>query len=239
MTDGDDKRALERYVAGLDVDADTLATAMTARAIDRTLVVEALLGALASPQVAVRRRAAQRIARMDELAPRIAAELRLVAATDADERVREACDAALLTHGEGVREEADATSQPVPAWRALGERLLASLWLKPLIMRSGNAVLLLVARERADAPATRAYLTAGDDGVLTLALTGLPADFTGTRPAVLVRREPDAPYETIGAAEQPVSMDGVANIRIAPEIGSSADVRRWLSRDIELVATED
>jgi hypothetical protein len=203
------------------------------------VVVEALLGALASPQAVVRRRAAQRIARMDELAPRVCAELTLVAGTDPDDRVRDACEAALLAHGASVPVEADGTSVAVSAWRSRGDRLLASLWLKPMIMRSENPVLLLVARERADAPATRAYLTAGDDGVQTLALTGLPADFAGTRPAVLVRREPGAPYEAIGAAEQPVSTDGAASIRFASEIGSSADVRSWLSRDIELVATED
>ena len=47
MSAADDRRAVDRFVAGLDVEEDALATAIVGMAVDRTVIVEALLKALA------------------------------------------------------------------------------------------------------------------------------------------------------------------------------------------------
>ena len=64
MSSQDDIRAIDRFVAGLPVDHEELATALAARAIDRAIVVDAMLFALESDEDAVRLRAAKRSARM-------------------------------------------------------------------------------------------------------------------------------------------------------------------------------
>lgn len=91
-------RALERLVAGAATDADELAAAVSAQAVDRAIVVTLLLDALGDSEAAVRRRAAMRVARMAEVAPRVAAGLEVMALTDADEDARAACRAALRAH---------------------------------------------------------------------------------------------------------------------------------------------
>jgi hypothetical protein len=239
VTADDDKRALERFVAGLDVDDDALATAITARAVDRTIVVEALLTALTSPHAAVRRRAAERIARMRDVAPRLAAELTLLAATDPDERAREAGAVALQAHGLLVPDATPPQRGSPERAPSFGERLLAFMWLRPMTVRSTQPGLVLLPRIRANAPSMRATLTVDDDGRSMLALSGLPAMFAATRPTVLVRRDPDADaYTEIGTALEPVSADGSATIRIEPEVGPADEVRRWLERDVQLVVID-
>src|SRR3954463_13197420 len=96
----DDDRAIDRFVAGAPVDADALAMAITAKATDRAVVVEALLKNLASDEAIVRVRAAERVARMPDVAPAVAARLRELAVNDAHPGAREACAAALRAHRE-------------------------------------------------------------------------------------------------------------------------------------------
>lgn len=240
MTSNEDRRSLERFVAGLDVDEDALAAAVTARAVDRTIVVEALLAALASPLASVRRRAAQRVARMDDVAPRIAAELTLIAGADPDERVREAGVTALRAHDllvpGGPAEPGTARSRGAPAARSIGAGLLASLWMRPMTMRSAQPVLLLLPRNRAGAPETRGRVTDDEDGSLLIVLSGLPEQFAGHRPTVRVQRDPQSDaYTAIGTAAEPVTEAGVAMIRIDRDVGPVDEIRRWLSRDIEVI----
>jgi hypothetical protein len=95
----DDKRAVERFIAGLAADERALAAAISARAVDRAIVVEALLGALGCPVAATRLSAAQRVARMACIAPPVTARLASIAVEDGDGTVRAACAAALHDHG--------------------------------------------------------------------------------------------------------------------------------------------
>lgn len=240
MTAGEDKRALERFVAGLEVEEHALAAAVTARAMDRTIVVEALLAALSSPQASERRRAAERVARMADVAPRIVAELTLIAGADSDERAREAGAAALRAHGLPVPGTAAGpertTSRTASAMESVGDRLRASLWLQSLSMRSKDAVVLLVSRDPTEAPDMRGRLIVDDDGNVMIVLSRLPASFAGSRPTMLVRRDAASAFTEIGTADEPVSADGAATIRIAPEIGTLEDVEGWLEREVELVA---
>ena len=242
MTADDETRALERYVAGLDVDEQALAAAVTGRAVDRTIVVEALLTALASPHTGVRRRAAQRVARMADIAPRVAAELTVIAATDPDEGARDACVAALQAHTlpvPGATQPAGAArSGREPAAPSLGERLLASLVLRPMIMRSAQAAVHLVAHDRADLAGMYGTLKEDDDGTLIVELRGLPPEFAGTRPTVRVRRDANAAaFTAIATAAEPVSADGQVTVRIGPDAGPVGDVRRCFDRAIELVVS--
>jgi hypothetical protein len=242
MTSDDDKRALDRFVAGLDVGEDALASAVTARAVDRTIVIEALLKALASPQADIRRRAAQRVARMADVAPRVQAELTLIAATDPDERVSEACAAALRAHVLLEQDAASAAprSDHEPASPPLVERFLASLMLRPMIMRSARQPLvLLLPRNRAELPEMRGTLMDADDGAVLVVLSALPPQFAATHPTLRVRRDADSDaFTAIATATEPVSADGAATIRIGPEVGPADEVRRWFGREIELVVTD-
>ncbi|MDX6720581.1 MAG: hypothetical protein QOJ63_2835 [Solirubrobacteraceae bacterium] len=92
------RRALERFVAGAASDAGELAAPMSAQAVERAIIVTVLLDALASPDTAIRRRTAMRVARMAEVAPLVATRLEVMALTDADEDVRAACRDALRAH---------------------------------------------------------------------------------------------------------------------------------------------
>ena len=243
MTSGDDKRALERFIAGLEVEEDALAAAVTARAVDRTIVVEALLTALSGPEAAVRRRAALRVARMADVAPRIVAELTLIAAADPDERARAAGAAALRAHG--LREPgAAAEPGPAPSGRpsaapSPGRRVRAALWLQPLTFRAEEARVSLRPRVETDAPEMSGRLVSDDEGRVLMILARLPATFAGSHPTVRARRDPGSTaYSDIGTATAPVSADGAVTILIDPEVGSLDEAIAVLDHDIELVVPD-
>lgn len=99
MSFADADREVARFVAGLPVDGPTLAAALVARALDRLVVCEVLLAALASPVARTRLVAARRSVRMSWLAPPVAALLARMAVEDDDGAVRDACRAALRAHG--------------------------------------------------------------------------------------------------------------------------------------------
>ena len=243
MTSGDDKRALERFVAGLEVEEDALAAAVTARAVDRTIVVEALLTALSSPEAAVRRRAALRVARMADIVPRIVAELTRIAAADPDERAREAGAAALRAHRlrePGAADEPGAAPARARSATSLGGRLRAVLWLQPLIFRAEELTVHLRPRVETDAPDMSGRLTADDEGRILMILARLPATFAGSRPSVRARRDAGSTaYSEIGAATAPVSVDGAVTILIDPDLGSLDEVEGVFEHDIELVVRDD
>src|SRR3954452_8187325 len=100
MSTDDDRRELDRFVAGLHVDPDDLALALTSRAVDRAMANQVLLRNLADPDPIVRARMAERIVQMSDLDPPVAAELRLLVENDEDAEVRSACEEALRVHGQ-------------------------------------------------------------------------------------------------------------------------------------------
>src|SRR5690348_11454947 len=129
MSTDDDERAIDRFIAGAPVDADALASAITAKAFDRAVVIESLLQGLAAPEPVVRRRAAERIARMPDVDGRVEVELRRLAEQDDNERVRAACAAALAAHAP----DAAATAEAEPA---TGRRWSVLVLLKAATVRS-------------------------------------------------------------------------------------------------------
>ena len=231
MSRDEERRALERFVAGLPVDADALATAITTKAVDRAIVVEALLNGLAHPEPAVRRRAARRIASMRDLDERVAARLAVLVETDEDERSREAIAAALRKHRLEVPGEAAAK----PPARAP----LALLRLKPSRTRSSRAQpgIALVAAPRKDAPEFLARVHDEGEGRLRFELTDLPEPFEGTRPVLRARTEPGAGELTpIARASTPVT-DGAVTI-IARLERPPADVDTWLDHGVDVVGDD-
>jgi hypothetical protein len=99
VSTADDKRAIERFIAGLATDEQALADALWARAVDRAIVVDALLDALAGRERATRLTAARRVTGMASVAAAVAARLMLLAVEDDDPGVRDACADALRAHG--------------------------------------------------------------------------------------------------------------------------------------------
>lgn len=230
MSADDNRRAIGRFVAGLPVEADALATAITAKAVDRTVVIEALLKGLASPERVVRRRAAQRVARMPDVAPRVAARLALLAGTDDDDRSREASAAALRVH-----------DLPVPGEAPTGElgsaraSLAGVLRLKALVTRAPDAPITLVARYREDGPDLLGQLK-DEESEVRLELSGLPQAFAGTRPVLRTRREAGSgPLAQIAWAETPVSTGGDVTISVPLEGASVDDLVDWLANGVDLV----
>src|SRR5690349_12283817 len=132
MSADDDRRALQRFVAGVDVEADALATAITAQALDHVIVDEALLHGLSSADAVVRRRTARRITRMVDVGDAVAERLAILAGTDPDEPTREGATAALRAHDR--LPEADVR----PERRRL--RRLAALSFVPAQLRSTGGV---------------------------------------------------------------------------------------------------
>lgn len=208
-----DRHALQRFVAGLDVDADALATAITARALDATIVDEALLRTLADPETVVRRRAARRIARMDSLAPEVAAVLRQLAATDPDADTRASAEAALASHAPPPAVAAD-PSRP---------RALALLRLAAIRSRAEDELYAFEPVLHDEAPYADALLRV-EGGAVVLVLAGLPTPFTGTLPAVV------AGGEVLARATFPVTAEGQVTIAFAPEAGTLAALWRRLER---------
>ena len=231
MSPTDDDRVLQRYVAGLPVDEAALAAAVTGRAVEATIVTEAMLAALESPESTVRLRAAERAARMAVLAPRISRALARAVTGDVDLRVRAAAADALRGHALDVPGEV-AQPEPVPrsspAWTGL--RLL----FRRVQMR--GATTMLVPLDRDDAPA-RGLAVLGQDGLWGIALSGLPAAFAGAR--VTLRMLDDAGQVTVQAtAAERVSEDGVVMIVIPRAAGTPGEIERLMAGEVELVADD-
>lgn len=242
MNRDDDDRSIDRFVAGLPVDEDALADAITARGIERTIVVEALVGALESTEATARLRAAERVARMEDVAEPVARALTRIAGGDVDLDVRAAAAAALRTHGEPVPGEpmpSHATRRPTEAAVARRASRL-SVAFQHMAMRSGESaapLLLLLPIDRAKAPA-RGSARLDDAGSWSVTLSGLAGEFAGTRPLLWVPGEDGLPFH-LGTAADPVTSGGSVTIVIGPEAGSASDVQRLLSGRVELHAPDD
>lgn len=242
-TDGD--RAIDRFVAGLPVDGDELSLAVSARAVDAKIVVDALLCGLENDSPVARLHAAKRVARMIELAPRLEVRLRQLAATDGDRRVRARASAVLRAHARPVPgEEGDVTQASARL------RSLPSLWLRPAItrgagpVRSGTpraprVVRSFQAREREEAPATRGRAIT-QDGELRIDLTGLPEAFIGRRLAVFVHGDATEVMQ-LAVASEPVDGAGGVSIPIERRSQTLEEIVDLLAAELELavVVEED
>jgi hypothetical protein len=239
MSAEDDRRVTDRFVAGLSVDADELAEAIAARAIDRAVVVEVVLKGLEDDHPAIRRRTATRIARMPDLDPSVAARLTVLAGTDPDSDVREAGTAALRAHGLQVPGEAAPAS--APAARSWLHRSFASaLLLTASVARSGDVPIEVEARYDEDAPEIEVVHWSATAGELRLELVGLPANLVGTEPVLRGRVVPaPAPLTPLGEATAPVSKDGRVTIRVPLDVVSMAEVTIRLSRESDLALPDD
>lgn len=248
MSTDDDKRAVERFVAGLHVPPDDIAEAIAARAIDRTLANESLLLGLADDEAIVRIRSARRIARMDGVAPGIEAQLRLMAATDVDLRTRRACGEALRAHGraESGQGVAPATaSSPEAAGRAVARgRAVAglSLWLRARVPRVGevprsddSAEVSFVARDRSVAPGVGCRIVVVRDAAV-LHMTNLPIAFAGAQLTATVHHPASAEPVAIVTAALAVTEDGSATIDLSAATGTIAGADDWKTVAIELTA---
>lgn len=230
MSAGDERRAIDRLVAGLPVDADELATAITSSAMQRTVVVNAVLRGLESDEPTVRLRAATRVGRMPDLAPRLAGPLRMVALEDADPRVREAAAEALRTH------DSSAAAEPPVAARAPAIAVVA---LRLLTSRAPESDLVLHAEYRADAPHLLVRVDMEGPWNARLSVRGLPEAFFGMHPELHVLREPDARELTpVGRAETPVTRAGETSMRLTAA-GSLEELERWFRDGAELVVPSD
>jgi hypothetical protein len=223
----DDDRAIDRFVAGAPVDADELATAITAKAVDRAIVVEALLKNLASDEPVVRRRAAERVARLPDLPDQIAARLTEMAVNDGHARAREACAAALVAHGRpvpGAPRPAEPTSAAEPRRWSLRVLITAA---RPA--RGADFEATIGPRYEEDAPRLRGRLYDSPAGA-RLELTGLPQEFAGTRPEIRAQRARGQAFETIARADAPVTPGGTVTMTVvAIEDATVEDVADWLS----------
>ena len=231
MSTDDDRRTIDRFVAGLPVDADSLATAITAKAVDRTVVIEALLKGLASSEPVVRRRSAQRIQRIPDLAPRVAARLTVLAGTDEDAEARAASAAALRSHGQDVPGEVP----PRESARQWAPRILR---IELALIRLRGEPIPLEPLRAEDAPDLEGRLFDDQSGV-RIALTGLPPEFAGTRPVVRARRERGSPLEAIASAEGPVAPDGEVTMTVTVDDPTLNDVIEWLDNGVDLVVPND
>lgn len=259
MDSTDRDRAVDRFVAGLDVDDEELATAVAARAVDATIVIEALLLGLQDDSPVVRIRSAKRVGRLIELPSRLEARLRQLAVSDADRRVRDGADAALHAHGkslDGSRDPAQVATRRgsrVPAEVAAG-RVSASrlgfplLWFKPRITRGRPAVrgpqerrviLTFFARDRAEIPAMRVQLIA-EGGALHLELIRVPEAYVGCRLAVVAHDAATGSTREMAVATEPVDDAGFASMPITPGIGTDEAIARALSTsELEFVVVDE
>lgn len=229
MTEDEDRRALERYVAGLPADPEALAHAVTARALERAVVVEALLEGLRSEDAGRRLRTAHRLLRMRDLDPALSARLGVLVDQDADARVRAQSAEALRAHGLPVPGERDVPAYartPVPRF-ALGLRLLRVM--------DAAAPVVFEAWFGDDAPELSGELHADGPDATRVELRGLPAGLVDTRPVLRAAREPGTLVE-IARADTPVTADGILSLRVdAPR----DDVERWCRAGAELIVLDD
>jgi hypothetical protein len=235
MSTEDDRRALEAYVAGVPVDPAVLARAVTARAIDRTIVVEALLRGLHRDEPLLRRRMATRIARMPHLDERVAARLKVLAGLDDDLEVREAAAEALRRHRVPV------PGDPVPRERAPARRpFLVALGLRALVVRSAVAPITVQARYSEDAPDLTGRVMDDGHGGAVVQLAGLPEAFTGTRPVLRARRDPlPHPLAEIARASNPVSPDGRLTVAVPASVATFDELTGWMAAGTDLVVPDE
>jgi HEAT repeat protein len=224
----ENRRAIDRLIAGLEVDTDDLATAIASRAMERSAVVDAVVRALDSGEPTVRLRAVERIGRMPDLAPRLEAALRRVALDDEDARVRAAGALALRRH---AAEHPGGSGGAADAPR----RVLAAIALHLLTTRSGTTAVVLRAKYSEDAPNLVAELVAEGEDPVRLSVRGLPEPLIGTRPELHVLTNRDARELTaVGAASMPVSTTGEVTIEIVGGV-SLDELERWFGDTAELV----
>ena len=225
MSSGDDERTIERFIAGVRVDEADLAAAAARRAIDRTIVVEALVRALEHPEAAVRLLTAQRLARMTNVGDELVGRLTHAAGSDPDLRVRAAADAALRVH----------RVAPVGPERRVSRRV-RSLAFQPAFLRGTRAVVRLHAADRSDAPDAWARIVAEDD-LVRVVLTGLPPDFASLRPTILIAGD-DGQDIDVATAAQPVADDGSVTIDVAPAPRTRDELAEVLATGFELVIAQ-
>lgn len=226
------RRALEREVAGLPVDADALADAVTQRAFDRTVVVEALVRGLDDGDPAARREIARRAARLVDLDPRVQARLAVLTDQDPDARVREAAADALRAHGAPV------PGEPEPEPRASAPRRLAFLGLRVAVARGAPGVTVVPDQE--PGPDCEGVLTPDGAGGAVLTLHGLPVAFTGHRPVLRAAREPNGPRFAVVRADAPVPGSGHAVFSIPADVVPHDELVARLAHGLDLeVLAED
>ena len=198
--------AVQRFIADLPVDDEELTSAIAERAQASTLIGEAIVGALQNPEAAVRRRAAQRVARMHEVGPSITARLVVMAGSDEDLGARAAAVAALGDHSLAVPSARTEPSIARPRVRSTE----TSLTFRTQVMRDqGNRPILLLPRDRAQAPMARVLVLFDDDGVTRIQASGLPYAFVGERLEV---RALGANRSTIAVSDDAVTDDGAVTI---------------------------
>lgn len=228
MSTDDDRRTLERFVAGVPVEDAALAGAVARHANERGAIVASIVDGLADDRASVRRRLALRAAAALDLDPAIAARLRVLVDQDPDPRVREASAAALRAHDLPVPGEP--STRPAPATFRL------RLALKLVAVRDAGTERSLTLKPEYQGDATGFQASLQHDG-LTLQLEGLPADWAGSTP-VLLTGPPDARLR-VGSAVEPVGPDGVVRVRLELPPGSDiANVAGWLRRAPELVVAD-
>lgn len=242
MSAADDKRAIERLVAGLSTPMKDVAEAVTSTAIDRTIANDSLLRGLADEEAVVRMRSALRAQRMDGLAPAVEARLRVLATDDVDLRARRACAAALRAHGRphpGVAASQAGESQvSVGQASAARRRRGAALWLRVLVPRSEQhlAEVTFVAQDRSAASRLYCRVVIADDGDVIMHVTGLPDAFVG-EPLIVSVHGPDADEPVLTATTAvPVADDGSATVGLAASAAGLVGVQEWQTTEIKLAS---
>lgn len=224
MSDDEDDRILQRFVAGLPVAEDELARAVAMRATERSIVVDALLRGLEDDEPAARLRIAERAGELTALAPEIAAALVRQAAIDDDARVRAACADAL--HAHGLAAPGDPAETAMATRRGLR---FPALRLFAVTARSadGSGTRTTLTSRHGDGGRIGGHVTDDGRGGAIVTVTDLPSAFERTRPFLLGDLGP-GPLTPIAEAEAVVGPDRSASFSIAAVDGSAREVARWL-----------
>ncbi len=225
------RRALEREVAGLPVEADALADALMQRAFDRTVVVEALLLGLNDPDPATRRAIARRAARLEGLDPRVQARLTVLTDQDDDRHVREAAAATLRAHDAPVPGEDVSRASREPRGR------LAHLRLKVGTARSSAGVAIIA--EQDSTPGFEGVISADGAGGAVVVLRGVPSVFAGHRPALRAAEEPNGARSVVAVTQSPVSASGHALIPVPAELVPYKELLVRLDYGVDLELLDD
>ncbi|MBJ7330452.1 MAG: hypothetical protein JHC95_11190 [Solirubrobacteraceae bacterium] len=239
MSADDADRALQREVAGIPVQADVLASAITRRAFDRTVVVEALLMGLDDPDALTRAEVAHRAARLVDLDPRVSARLTVMTGQDDDARVREAAADTLRAHGLPVPGEAAAdTGAP----RAAPSRL-AFLRLRLGFVRgddgAGDALSTLEPEIPSHAVAFNADVHDDGAGGAVIVISGLPDDFIGRHPTLRVARERNSQRFDLVTADAPVHDAGQVLIAVPRTVLPYTELETRLALGVDLEVLGD
>jgi hypothetical protein len=231
MSADEDRRAQQRFVAGLPVAPDALATAIAARALDRAVINEALLRNLGSDDALVRRRTAERVARMAGLGDSVAGRLAILAETDPDERTRVAASEALRAH-----ERLDVVEETVRRRRSLAALTFAFVSARSSGRGPAEASSFVPPEPPPGDRFPDARLIVASDALL-VQFEELPAAFTGTLPILVVTDDAGVEAE-LGRAVTPVTGEGAVTIALAPQAGSLREVVARLD-PFDLVVRED